>query len=86
MNKNEKMESIKNNKNLLDVKNYNKSITPKIYYDSINIYISIGIQCVKYLLNNLKTTNKEYLNFIINRGLTTIEHVHNMIFMYTKII
>jgi len=84
MNKNDKMDGLKNSKNLLDVQNYNKSITVKIYYDSINIYIGLGIQCVKYLLDNLKTKNKEYLNFIINRGLTTLEHVHNIIFMYTK--
>ena len=84
MDNKDKMENIKGNQNLLDIKNYNKTITPKIYIDSVNIYIGIGLQCVKYLLSNLKTTNKEYLNFIINRGLTTIEHVHNIIFMYTK--
>lgn len=80
----DKIESIKNTTNLLDVTNYKKVITPKILYDSIKIYISISGQCVRYLLKNLKTTNKEYLKFIIDRGLTTLEHIHNMIFMYTK--
>ena len=78
------MESIKNKKNLLDVTNYNETITQKILYDSMNIYISISSQCVQYLLKNLKTTNKEYLNFIIGRGLATLKHMHNMLFMYTK--
>jgi hypothetical protein len=80
----DKMESIKNKKNLLDITNYNKSITQKILYDSMNIYIFIAGQCVQYLLKNLKTTNKGYLNFIITRGLSTLQHIHNMIFMYTK--
>ena len=78
------MESIKNKKNLLDITNYNKSITQKMLYDSMNIYISIAGQCVQYLLKNLKTTNKGYLIFIITRGLSTLQHIHNMIFMYTK--
>jgi len=80
----DKIETIKNKKNLLDITNYNKSITQKILYDSMNIYISIAGQCVQYLLKNLKTTNKGYLNFIITRGLATLEHIHNMLFMYTK--
>ena len=78
------MESIKNKKNLLDITNYNKTITSKTLYDSMNIYISISSQCVQYLLKNLKTTNKEYLNFIIERGLATLKHMHNIMFMYTK--
>ncbi len=78
------MESIKSTKNLLDVTNYKKTITQKTLYESMNIYISIAGQCVQYLLKNLKTTNKGYLNFIIKRGLATLQHIHNMIFMYTK--
>tara|TARA_B100000575_G_C23142062_1_gene664942 strand:+ start:674 stop:1513 length:840 start_codon:yes stop_codon:yes gene_type:complete len=80
----DKMESIKSTKNLLDVTNYKKTITQKTLYESMNIYISIAGQCVQYLLKNLKTTNKGYLNFIIKRGLATLQHIHNMIFMYTK--
>ena len=75
----------KNDKNnILNKKNYNISLNNTIYYNSINIYINIGNQCVKYLLSNLKTTNSEYLNFIINRGLKTLENVQNFLFMYTK--
>jgi len=80
----EKLENKNNNINLLDVGNYNKELNLDIFHRSVNIYINIGNHCVKYLLNNLKTTNKRYLNFIINRGLTTLGHVHNLLFIYTK--
>ena len=80
----DKPESKNNDMNLLDMNNYNKELNSDIFHQSVNSYINIGNQCVKYLLNNLKTTNKEYLNFIIKRGLKTLEHVHNILFIYTK--
>ena len=52
----------KNNKksiNLLNVENYNKEIDKELYYKGLSLYISIGNQCIKYLLNKLKKTNKE---------------------------
>lgn len=80
----EKLESKNADTNLLDIGNYIKELNSDIFHRSVNIYINIGNHCVKYLLSNLKTTNKKYLNFIINRGLTTLEHVHNLLFIYTK--
>lgn len=80
----EKNSSKSDKNNILNKKNYNVVLNNDIYFKSVNIYINIGNQCVKYLLNNLKTTNIEYLNFIINRGLKTLEHVHNFLFMYAK--
>jgi len=80
----EKLESKNADTNLLDIGNYIKELNSDIFHRSVNIYINIGNHCVKYLLSNLKTTNKIYLNFIINRGLTTLEHVHNLLFIYTK--
>ena len=80
----EKISSKSDKNNILNKKNYNVVLNNDIYFKSVNIYINIGNQCVKYLLNNLKTTNIEYLNFIINRGLKTLEHVHNFLFMYAK--
>jgi len=80
----DKLESKNNNINLLDVKNYNNELNLDTFHRCVNIYINIGNHCVKYLLGNLKTTNKKYLNFIIKRGLTTLEHVHNLLFIYTK--
>jgi hypothetical protein len=80
----EKLESKNNNTNLLDVGNYKKELNSDTFHRCVNIYINIGNHCVKYLLSNLKTTNKKYLNFIIKRGLTTLEHVHNLLFIYTK--
>ena len=77
----------KNNKkniNLLNVENYNKEIDKELYYKGLSLYISIGNQCIKYLLKNLKTTNKEYIIFIIDRGIKTITHVYNFLIMYTK--
>ena len=80
----EKNTSKSDKNNILNKKNYNMVLNNDIYFNSVNIYINIGNQCVKYLLNNLKTNNIEYLNFIINRGLKTLEHVHNFLFMYAK--
>ena len=80
----EKNPSKNDKNNILNKKNYNVSLNNTIYFNSINIYINIGNQCVKYLLNNFKTSNNNYLNFIINRGLKTLEHVHNFLFMYAK--
>lgn len=80
----EKLESKNNNTNLLDIGNYKKELNSDTFHRCVNIYINIGNHCVKYLLSNLKTTNKKYLNFIIKRGLTTLEHVHNLLFIYTK--
>ena len=80
----DKLESKNNNINLLDVKNYNNELNLDTFHRCVYIYINIGNHCVKYLLGNLKTTNKKYLNFIIKRGLTTLEHVHNLLFIYTK--
>ena len=80
----EKSESKNKNINLLDVGNYKKELNSDTFHRCVNIYINIGNHCVKYLLSNLKTTNKKYLNFIIKRGLTTLEHVHNLLFIYTK--
>ena len=80
----EKNSSKSDKNNILNKKNYNPVLNNDIYFNSVNIYINIGNQCVKYLLNNLKTNNIEYLNFIINRGLKTLEHVHNFLFMYSK--
>jgi len=80
----EKNSSKSDKNNILNKKNYNMNLNNDIYFNSVNIYINIGNQCVKYLLNNLKTNNIEYLNFIINRGLKTLEHVHNFLFMYAK--
>ncbi len=80
----EKLEGKNKNINLLDVGNYEKELSTETFHKCVNIYINIGNQCVKYLLSNLKTTNKKYLNFIIKRGLTTLEHVHNLLFIYTK--
>ena len=77
----------KNNKksiNLLNVENYNKELDKELYYKGLSLYISIGNQCIKYLLKNLKTTNKEYIIFIIERGIKTITHVYNFLIMYTK--
>jgi len=75
----------KNDKyNILNKNNYNATLNNTIFFNSINIYINVGNQCVKYLLSNLKTSNVDYLNFIINRGLKTLEHVHNFLFMYSK--
>lgn len=80
----ENLEGKNKNINLLDVGNYNKELSTETFHKCVNIYINIGNHCVKYLLSNLKTTNKKYLNFIIKRGLTTLEHVHNLLFIYTK--
>ncbi len=80
----EKLESKNKNINLLDVGNYKKELNTDTFHRCVNIYINIGNHCVKYLLSNLKTTNKKYLNFIIERGLTTLEHVHNLLYIYTK--
>ena len=77
----------KNNKksiNLLNVENYNKELDKELYYKGLSLYISIGNQCIKYLLKNLTTTNKEYIIFIIERGIKTITHVYNFLIMYTK--
>ena len=70
--------------NLLNVDAYNKEINKELYYKGLSLYIGIGIQCVKYLLTNLKTSNKDYMIFIIDRGLKTIKHVFNFLIMYTK--
>ena len=80
----EKSEGKNKNINLLDVGNYKKELNSDTFHKCVNIYINIGNHCVKYLLSNLKTTNKMYLNFIIKRGLTTLEHVHNLLYIYTK--
>jgi len=80
----EKLDGKNKNINLLDVGNYKKELNSETFHKCVNIYINIGNHCVKYLLSNLKTTNKKYLNFIIKRGLTTLEHVHNLLFIYTK--
>jgi hypothetical protein len=80
----EKLDSKNKNINLLDVGNYKKELNSETFHKCVNLYINIGNHCVKYLLSNLKTTNKKYLNFIIKRGLTTLEHVHNLLFIYTK--
>jgi hypothetical protein len=77
----------KNNKksiNLFNVENYNKEIDNELYYKGLSLYINIGNQCIQYLLNNLKTTNKEYIIFIIERGIKTVSHVYNFLIMYTK--
>ena len=73
-----------NIKNLSDAKNYNKEITTTSFYESLNVYLNTGSQCIEYLLNSLKTKKKDYLIFIIKRGLDTISHIHNFLFIYTK--
>lgn len=70
--------------NLFNVENYNKEIDNELYYKGLSLYINIGNQCIRYLLNNLKTTNKEYIIFIIERGIKTVSHVYNFLIMYTK--
>tara|TARA_B100001287_G_C22674742_1_gene527093 strand:- start:939 stop:1769 length:831 start_codon:yes stop_codon:yes gene_type:complete len=70
--------------NLLNAEGYNKELNKEIYYKGLSLYIGIGIQCVRYLLNNLKTSNKDYIIFIVDRGLKTIKHVFKFLIMYTK--
>ena len=67
--------------NLLE--NYNKN------FDSDNTkpvtsYLRLLLEYLKVSLSNLVVQDNEYYNFILKRGIKTLTHCFNMMFMYSK--
>ena len=64
-----------NYKNVLDSSNC--YIYHKKYMDIINAYL-------EYATDHINIQNSVYFSFIIHRGLTSLFHIFNMLFLYTK--
>ena len=65
------------------IENYNK--TYNFNKDEVlKKYLEIAIEYLKLCSNNLIVIDKFYYKFIVNRGLQTIFHCFNIIFLYSK--
>ena len=66
-----------------NVENYNL-----VYQESSNIffekYIVIINEYIKHCLENIIIQDKTYYNYIIQKGINTINHVFNFLLLYTK--
>jgi hypothetical protein len=47
-------------------------------------YNELIIDYLKYIYSTIKISNKDYFLFIINRGLHTVNHVFNLLLLYTR--
>lgn len=63
--------------------NYKKELCIKTE-EIIDKYSSLIIEYYTFIIDNLKIKNKNYVTFIITRGLDTITHVFLNLLLYTK--
>lgn len=68
---------------LSEVNNYNKDLTVSVE-DVMNKYTELLVEYIHFILDNIKIKNREYADFIVNRGLDTVTHVFTTILYYTK--
>tara|TARA_Y100000389_G_scaffold170343_1_gene177257 strand:+ start:37 stop:828 length:792 start_codon:yes stop_codon:yes gene_type:complete len=71
-----------NNLNLLE--NYKKKFDYKNINEPMKIYFKLLLEYLKVSLSNLVVQNSEYYLFILKRGIDTITHCFNILFMYSK--
>ena len=72
-----------NKTNLLEIKNYKNTID-KLPKKMLNFYIEIINEYLLHAGDNIKLTNQSYYIFVLKRGLATIKHIFNILFLYTK--
>ena len=68
---------------LSEVNNYNKDLTVSVE-DVMNKYTELLVEYIHFILDNIKIKNREYADFIVNRGLDTVTHVFTTILYYTN--
>lgn len=71
-----------NNVNLLE--NYKKNFDYKNKNEPITSYLKLLLEYLKVSLSNLVVQDNEYYLFILKRGIKTITHCFNILFMYSK--
>jgi hypothetical protein len=71
------------NYSLHNVENYKKEFDTN-NEEIINKYSSLIVEYYKFIIDNLKIKSKNYVIFIIMRGLDTITHVFLYLLLYTK--
>ena len=72
-----------NNYSLHNVDNFKKNLDSDIK-EILNKYNDLINEYIKYIFENITIKNKNYLKFIITRGLETIINVFNNLLYYTK--
>jgi len=72
-------------KNLFNTINYlDYSFDTSKYLNIMSKYNELIIDYLNYIYATIKITNKDYFIFIINRGLQTVNHVFNLLLLYTR--
>lgn len=72
-------------KNIFNTVNYlDYSFDTTKYLNIMSKYNELIIDYLKYIYSTIKINNKDYFIFIINRGLHTVNHVFNMLLLYTR--
>jgi hypothetical protein len=71
-----------NNVNLLE--NYKKDFDYENKNEPITCYLKLLLEYLKVSLSNVVVQDKDYYFFILKRGIKTITHCFNVLFMYSK--
>ena len=72
-------------KNIFNTVNYlDYSFDTTKYLNIMSKYNELIIDYLKYIYSTIKINNQDYFIFIINRGLQTVNHVFNILLLYTR--
>lgn len=72
-------------KNIFNTVNYlDYSFDTTKYLNIMSKYNELIIDYLKYIYSTIKISNQDYFIFIINRGLHTVNHVFNILLLYTR--
>jgi len=78
-----KSSNVENSYSLDNVDNYRKDLEQDVN-EIVNKYVELIKEYLNFINDNIKIRNKQYINFIIKRGLDTITNVFLNILYYTK--
>lgn len=78
-----KSQTIDNSYSLDNIDNYNKILVEDIN-EIMNKYVELIKEYLNFINDNIKIKNKQYIKFIVKRGLETITNVFLNILYYTK--
>lgn len=78
-----KSTNVDNSYSLDNIDNYNKELEEDVN-EIINRYVELIKQYLNFINDNIKIKNKQYIKFIIKRGVDTITNVFLNILYYTK--
>tara|TARA_X000000368_G_C23048904_1_gene720402 strand:- start:960 stop:1769 length:810 start_codon:yes stop_codon:yes gene_type:complete len=74
-----------NSNNIFNVDNYKKNNLSNIKNSNILIlFINLINDFILYFIESIEVTNMDYYNYILMRGIESMKHIFNVLFIYTQ--